>query len=78
MKQQRGQAIILVLILLAVGSLVIVPVLDYTTTALRAQRISEDTMAEQCVVDSSLEDALLKLLENLNDPAADYWLYGAN
>lgn len=80
MKQQRGQVLILVLILLAVGTLVIVPVLDYTTTGLRSQRISEDIMAEQCVADSSLEDALWKLLNelDLNNPAANYWLHGAN
>jgi len=80
MKRQRGQVFILVLILLAVGSLVIVPVVDYTTTALRSQQISEDKMAEQCVADSSVEDALWKLLHelDLNNPATDYWLYGAN
>jgi len=80
MKQQRGQVLILVLILLAVGSLVIVPVIDYTNTGLRSQQISEDTMTEQCVADSSVEDALWKLLNelDLNNPAANYWLLGAN
>lgn len=80
MKQQRGQVLILVLILLAVGSLLIVPVIDYTTIALRSQQISEDTMVEQRVADSSLEDALWKLLNelDLNNPATNYSLYGAN
>ncbi|MBA7712123.1 hypothetical protein ES703_121093 [subsurface metagenome] len=80
MKGQRGQVLILVLILLAVGTLVIVPVLDYITTGLRSQQISEDTMAKQCVADSSVEDALWKLLNelDLNNPAANYSLYGAN
>lgn len=80
MKGQKGQVLILVLILLAVGSLVIVPVIDYTNTGLRSQQISEDAMAEQCVADSSLEDALWKLLNelDLNNPAANYSLYGAN
>ncbi|GAJ12229.1 unnamed protein product, partial [marine sediment metagenome] len=40
MKGQKGQAFILVLLLLAVGALLIVPILDYTTTGLRAQQIS--------------------------------------
>ncbi|KKN10816.1 hypothetical protein LCGC14_1032810 [marine sediment metagenome] len=80
MKQQRGQVLILVLILLAVGSLVIVPTIDYINTGLRSQQISEDAMAEQSVADSSLEDALWKLLNelDLNNPATNYSLFGAN
>ena len=65
MKQQRGQAFILVLILLAVGGLVIVPVLDYTTTGLRSQQISEDTMLEAYAADSGVQDALCELNNNL-------------
>ncbi len=80
MKGQKGQVLILVLILLAVGSLVIVPTIDYINTGLRSQQISEDAMAEQSVADSSLEDALWKLLNelDLNNPATNYSLFGAN
>jgi len=64
MKRQRGQALILVLILLAVGSLVIVPVLRYTVTGLRSQSISEDVVTKQYAADSAVEDALWQLLRN--------------
>lgn len=62
MKRQRGQAFILVLILLAVGALVIVPTLRYTFTGLRSQRISEDALTTQVAADAALEDALWQML----------------
>lgn len=62
MKRQRGQAFILVLILLAVGALMITPVLNYLSTALRSQRISEKALARQYIADSAVEDALWRLL----------------
>lgn len=66
MKGQKGQVFILVLILLAVGTLVIVPVLDYTTTGLRSQRIAEDALTTRYVADAAVEDALWQMLNNLD------------
>lgn len=64
MKRQGGQALILVLILLAVGTLLIVPVLRFTFTGLRSQSISEDVVTKQYATDSAVEDALWQLLRN--------------
>lgn len=64
MRGQKGQAIILVLILLAVGSLLIVPLLRYTYTGLRSQRISEDALKALYTGDNAFEDALWQLLNN--------------
>lgn len=65
MKGQRGQAFILVLILLAVGALTITPVLNYTSTALRSQRISEDIVTRDYAADSALEDVLRQMLDSI-------------
>ncbi len=62
MKHQGGQAFILVLILLAFGSLTIVPALNYVTTGLRSQRISENALTDMYMADSAVEDALWQLL----------------
>ena len=67
MKRQRGQAIILVLILMAVGSMMIVPTLSYTTTALHSQTISEERVAKQYGTDAAVEDALYQMLDGLLD-----------
>lgn len=62
MRREEGQAFILVLILLAVGALLIVPVLNFTGTGLRAERVYEDRTAQRYSADSALEDALWRML----------------
>ncbi len=62
MKRQKGQAFILVLILLALGTLIAVPTLKLSTTALRSQRITENALTEQYNADSAVQDALYQLL----------------
>ncbi len=65
MKRQRGQAIILVLMLLAVGSLMIIPSLRYTATGFYSQRVSENALTRQYGADSALEDALWQMLKSI-------------
>lgn len=79
MKLQKGQALILVLILLAVGALLIIPVLGFTFTGLHSQRLSEDALTKQAAADSALEDALWQMLNggllstlNPDDPEYTY------
>lgn len=79
MKWQKGQAFILVLILLAVGTLLIVPALRFTFTGVRAQRISEDALTTQVAADAAVEDALWQMLSegllstlNPDNPAYTY------
>jgi hypothetical protein len=62
MKGERGQTIILVLALLAIGALTITPVLLYTAGGLLRLRVSESEISSQIGADSALEDALLRAL----------------
>lgn len=65
MKKQKGQAIILILIFLAVGALAIVPVMRYTATGLRAQEVTEAATARLYVADASVEAALSQMLSEI-------------
>jgi len=60
---QKGQALIFALIFLAVGGLMIVPVLTYTTTGLHSQRISEEYLSDQDAADAAVMDAIWRILE---------------
>jgi hypothetical protein len=62
MKGQKGQALLLVLAFLAVGSLLIAPALNYTFSGLRAVDINERALTRMYDADSAIEDALWKLL----------------
>ncbi len=64
MKRQRGTALILVLIVLALGSLLITPMLNYVHTGLIETRISKESLLEQYAADSGVEYALLQLRNN--------------
>jgi len=67
MKKQRGQALILVLIALAVGSLLIIPTLQYVNTGLLETRISEKRLLEQYAADAAVEYSLWQLKCGLAD-----------
>jgi hypothetical protein len=59
--RQRGGALILVLIALSVGSLIIVPTLDYVYTGLKRVPISERLLMEQYSADAAIEYGLWQL-----------------
>jgi len=63
---QRGQALILVLIALALGSLLITPTLGYVSTGLIGSRISEEQLLEQYAADAAIENALWQLQYNVD------------
>ena len=65
-KQQRGQALILVLIALAVGSLLITPTVRYVNTGLLETRISEDQLLQQHAADAAVEYTLWQLKYNVD------------
>jgi len=67
MKKQRGQALILVLISLAVGALLIIPTLQYVNTGLLETRISEKRLLEQYAADAAVEYSLWQLKCGLAD-----------
>ena len=60
-RNQQGMAMILVLILLTVGSLLLVPTLQFAATALTNQQIAKDDMLTSFAVDALSEHALWEL-----------------
>ena len=81
-KGEKGQAFILVLILLAVGGLIIAPLLAYMSTGLNVGReVYEEGMNELYAADAGVEDAIFNVitpgtphydaLQNLDE---DEWL----
>ncbi|MFB0559199.1 MAG: hypothetical protein ACETVS_01520 [Dehalococcoidales bacterium] len=64
---QRGQALILVLIALALGGLLIVPTLNYVNTGLFETRVSEDELLRQYAADAAVEYSLWQLKYNVDN-----------
>ena len=61
MKRERGQAFILVLILLAVGALLITPCLQITSTALKSRAIQAQFIKNDYAADAGVEYGLWRL-----------------
>ena len=66
MNNQRGQALILVLIALALGSLLIIPTLNYVSTGLLETRLSKQQLFEQYAADAAVEYGLWQLKYNVD------------
>jgi hypothetical protein len=64
---EKGQAFILALILLAVGGLIIAPLLAFMGTGLMASQVYEKNMQALYTADAGVEDALWRIM---NDPPA--------
>jgi len=62
-KGQRGQALPIVLILLAIGGLLIIPTLNYASTSLKGHQVVESNTLEFYAADSGVEDALYWLIK---------------
>lgn len=60
--EEKGQAFILALILLAVGGLIIVPLLGFVGTGLLAGQLVEQKVDETYAADAGIEDALHKIM----------------
>lgn len=58
LKGEKGQALVVVLILMVLGGLLIVPCLNYTATSLNAGQIHKETMALIYAADAGVGDAL--------------------
>jgi hypothetical protein len=77
LSNERGQALLIVLVLLLFGSLTITPVLSHVGTALKSTRVYEDKAGELYAADAGIEDALWQIkyeyLESLltESPAYD-------
>jgi len=57
-KEQKGQALPIVLVLLVVGGLLIAPTLDYASTSLKAHQVTETNTLEIYSADSGIEGTL--------------------
>lgn len=68
-RNEQGRVLILAMILLAVGGLIIVPLLAFMSTGLAASQMFEQKMEGLYAADSGVEDALWKIM---NDPPASY------
>jgi hypothetical protein len=60
--EEKGQAFILALILLAVGGLIIIPLLGFMGTGLMAARLIENKVDGTYAADAGVEDALWKIV----------------
>ena len=61
-RDEKGQAMILVLILLVLGSLIIAPLLGFMSTGLLAGQMLEEKMGEIYTADAGVEDGLWNLI----------------
>ncbi|MFC2033846.1 hypothetical protein ACFLTT_00375 [Chloroflexota bacterium] len=64
---QRGAALILVLIALALGSLLITPSINYMYTSTVSKDISEENLQDQYAADSAVEYAIWQLQNNADN-----------
>jgi len=63
-RDEKGYALILVLILLLVGSLIIAPLLAFMSTGLKTGMVYERKTEELYAADAGIEDAIWKLMNN--------------
>jgi len=61
-KRENGQALPIVLILLALGGLLLAPALSYASTTLKVDQIHEQKMAELYAADAGIEDVMHKIV----------------
>lgn len=59
---ENGQALPIVLILLALGGLLLAPALGYASTTLKVDQIHEQKMAELYAADAGIEDVMHKIV----------------
>lgn len=75
MKDEKGQALVLTLLLLLIGSLIITPTLSFMGTGIIGGRVYEQKDAEIYAADAGIEDALWHIR---NDTTADLLGAGYN
>lgn len=73
-KGESGQALILALILLLIGSLMLPPLLALASTGLKTSQVYEQKTDELFAADTGVEDALWKIIKH--DESLDDLVYG--
>jgi hypothetical protein len=71
-RNEKGQALILALILLAVGGLILAPLLAYMRTGLTAGEVCEVKTNELYAADAGVEDAVWKIQHQVDVPTGCY------
>jgi len=72
-KDEAGQALVIVLLLLALGSLIIAPLLSYTGTGLTAGQVYDTKSDEFYAADAGVEDALWNITnDKLREKFGEY------
>jgi hypothetical protein len=61
MKDEKGQALILVLLLLLIGSLIVTPTLSFMRTGIQSGRVYEQKDCEIYAADAGVEDAMWRI-----------------
>jgi hypothetical protein len=61
MKKERGQALILVLLLLGVGAVLIIPILQMTFTAVKSRQMYGQTIKADYAADAAIEYGMWRL-----------------
>ena len=64
LRSEKGQALPIVLVLLLLGSLMVVPLLEYLGNGLKAGQVHEDRTAELYAGDAGVEDAAHKIINS--------------
>lgn len=78
LREEKGQALVVVLALLLIGSLTLPPVLSHIGTSLKTGKVYEDKTDELYAADSGIEDALWQIKYDrlqvlFSDPAYDIY-----
>jgi len=71
-RDEKGAALALALVLLVVGGLILTPLLGLMTTGLMAGQVYENKTAELYAADAGIEDALWKIQHGIEIPAGGY------
>ena len=77
-KDEKGQAMILAMILMLVGGLIIAPLLGFMSTGLIVGLVFEDKMAQVYAADGGIEDGLWKIINDQIPPTQPYSLGTVN
>ena len=77
-KGEKGQILILVLVFMLIGNLVILPLLSYTMTGLKAGQMYENRMLDDYAADAGVQDALRHIMMDdgrLPRGSGNFWSY---
>jgi hypothetical protein len=78
-RTEKGQALPMVLILMAVGGLIVAPLLSYTSSGLKVGKAYEKMADEYYAADAGIEDGLWQIkYNNLEELFSDYQRYRFN